>query len=367
MSSRKNSSSLDNDDLLLQSFKLLPHALSHNYNIQLVNNNNNNSSNISRRTTANKYRNDNKSTNQHIHKRLSSSLLDRSFDDSVKSKRSQQEQQYDNKNEYVSIPVIRQEDHKSSDRTKRNTGVVSGTVRLRRIHAVDRSNITTDIEDYDQHSDEQEDCIVEPDRLLLQCKIDANNVRPGNSKLRITNNLTHRSRTFSLFSARAKLKFLNRQGTVPAGGHVDIIVRSKRSAATSKLHHHKSSTTKKQVSSNTMHYDFETILILMDGKHSQQVNVDMEIIDERRKQIKEEEEEEDSLLLSQSLVSDIQPTPSTMARHHHHPSINDIIQQEAEEQVLPPPPKPAPTPTTIAINQPIKSKCPMCVMEQECC
>ncbi|KAG2219973.1 hypothetical protein INT45_002187 [Circinella minor] len=331
MSSRKNSASLDSDDLLLQSFKLLPQALSHNYNIQPVNNNS--SSNTSRRTTSNKYRNDKKSTNQHSHKHLSSSLLDRSFNDSIKSNRSQQH--YDNNNEYVSIPVIRQEDHKSSDRTKRNTGVVSGTVRLRRIHAVDRSNNTTDIEDYDQYSDEQEDCIVEPERLLLQCKIDVNNVRPGNSKLRITNNLTHRSRTFSLFSARAKLKFLNRQGVVPAGGHIDIIVRSKRSAATN-------------------------------GKHSQQVNVDMEIIDERRKQIKEEEED-DSLLLSQSLVSDIQPTLSTIARHHRHPSINGIIQQEAEEQILPPPPKPAPTPTAITTNQPIKSKCPICVMEQECC
>ena len=247
---------------------------------------------------------------------------------------------------------------------------MSGTVRLRRIHAVDRSDNTTDIEEFDQYSceqeEEQEDCIVEPDRLSLQCIIGVNNVQPGSSQLRITNNLTHRTRAFSLFSARGKLKFLHRQGIVPAGGHMDIIVRSRRSAATSKLHHHqKSSTTKKQTSSNNIHYNFETILILIDGKYSQQLDVDMEIIDERQKRTKEEEE--DSLLLSQSVVSDIQATPPPVAPHHrHHPSIGDPIRQD-EEQILTPPQNPVPIPTTIATIQPIKSKCPICVMEQECC
>ncbi|KAI8143549.1 hypothetical protein BJV82DRAFT_668593 [Fennellomyces sp. T-0311] len=281
--SHKNSISYNDDDMLLQSFKSLPHSLSHNYNIRHVNN-----THASRRTQKHTSQPRERISSESI--RFSTSLHDDNDDD-----------------DYVSIPVIRH-DHKS-DRT--NAGVVSGTVRLRRIHAVDRSDTDID-EEYSTNDGGYE---VEPQQLILGCKVSANSVQLGNSQLRIRNNYTHRSRSFSLFSSRGKLKFLQRQGVISAGGYVDIVVRLRRSAATKRRQSDAS---------------FETILILIDGKYSHQVDVDMELIDER----------------VTSLLSDIGPPGDEHSLHHH--SLHDHHSFHNDQPV--------------AIST--KPKCPFCVMEQ---
>ncbi|KAI9278916.1 hypothetical protein BDA99DRAFT_493438 [Phascolomyces articulosus] len=359
-SSRKSSAVLENDDFLLQSFKSLPQTLSHNYSIQPVNNNNNNTSYVTK-----KY-NKTQTSRQQAHEHQS---LDGSFGRSIRSNDSSNNNNKNSKDEYVSIPVIRQ-DHKS-DHTN-NAGVISGTVRLRRIHAVDRSD--TDIEDYNQYSggdegvlttgggEEEEECAVTPKRLLLQCKLFADSVQPGSSQIRITNNSTHRVKTFSLFYARGKLKFLHRQGIVPAKGHVDISVRLRRSAAISK---HRSSPSQTNDNSK-IYYNFETILILIDGKYSQQVDVDMEIFDERIKRIAEEES-----LLSQSVVSEIHPS-SPLSRRRRSPTspitkdtpVHHDYNSAIQEEPLLLSQRPM---TTSTIFPSIKSKCPICVIEQQWC
>ncbi|KAI9490423.1 hypothetical protein BDB00DRAFT_875323 [Zychaea mexicana] len=335
-SSRKNSKTYDNDDLLLQSFKLLPHSLSHNYKVHPVNNDPYPSSQQKCTSTITTTA----AARKQLHQRQSpdESIIRQS----TKSKNVSSSNNPNGNNEYVSIPVIRQ-DHKSDHTT--NTGVVSGTVRLRRIRAVDRSD--TDIEEEsNQYSLSQRQdtsvaasggCTFEPDRLVLQCKLLVDNVQLGSSQLRISSNSTHRVKTYSLFSARGKLKFFQRQGVLPAGGHVDVIVRLRRSAVASRRRF-----------KDVLDYNFETILILIDGKHAQQVDVDMEIIDERRI-IQEQDNQKHSVSPSFDIPHYSPSLPHAPASIHNDGDDDGDDGSHLEEPITP------------------LTKCPLCVIEKQCC
>lgn len=217
---------------------------------------------------------------------------------------------------------------------------MSGSVRLRRLNSAADAEAELQQQEEEQSAEEEDDddhpgYNVAPCPLVLEYFAPIQEGRPEGSYLRITNEYTQQARSYSIFSARGKLKILHRQGVLPAAGYVDIAVRPRRSA----LH---SFVRALMTAERTLHQRaFERLLVLVDGKYAQRIPVEM-LVHMKEDQMQKEPEatsQPDALSDDQSSYAS-HPKPS----HQHVPSIAPISENHVEG---------AP-------------KCPFCAMEQQC-
>ncbi|KAI9030820.1 hypothetical protein CLU79DRAFT_357656 [Phycomyces nitens] len=160
----------------------------------------------------------------------------------------------------VPIPVARCDDNG-------NASMVTESVRLHRID----TGRTRPIAHHTPLQDTfEESYIVQPDHLLLQYQVKSTGIRLRDAAFEISNNFSNRSRTFTLFSARGRLSFSPRKGNLYANASVGITVKIRESTVGTQLD---------SMAASGFPYKplSDTILVLIDDKHSKQIQVKIDI------------------------------------------------------------------------------------------
>ncbi|KAF7726627.1 hypothetical protein EC973_008591 [Apophysomyces ossiformis] len=107
---------------------------------------------------------------------------------------------------------------------------------------------------------------IQPHHLLLNCESLPDSIRTHIGRFEIKCSGSSQSSSFSIFSQQGKLHFYPRRGVVSTSHPVNITVRPKKSTIHSIIENGKSHVT-------------ETVLILLDGKHTKELTVDIEVFE----------------------------------------------------------------------------------------